>query len=136
MQASLLVASMAVFVLLGFALFGGPMILVDWFRKRREAAIERQIALTDALDGRLGAMVAPVVTKPLFGPWEVQIAVPCLRFTAVGRILSVVDDVFSGAEGTSSRAYRIFLSVTPGSLRQTREPRSTTRWASGPIAAA
>lgn len=40
----------AAFVLVGFALVGGPAFMVDWFRKRRETAIERQIALTDALD--------------------------------------------------------------------------------------
>lgn len=136
MQASLMVVSVSAFVLLGFALFGGPMILVDWLRKRRQTAIERQVALTDALDGRLGALVAPVVTKPLFGPWEIQIAVPCLRSAAAAGILSVVDDVFSGVDGRSASTYRIVLSAKPDSLRETRATRSTKRWAGGPIAAA
>ena len=105
MEASLMVMDVVVLVLLGFVLFGGPMILVDWLRKRRQAAIERQVELTDALDGRFGAMVAPVVTRPFFGPWEIQIAVPFLRSGAVARILSVVGDVFSGAGGRSASTH-------------------------------
>jgi hypothetical protein len=111
MQAGVMVVSGAAFVLLGFALVGGPMLLVDWCRRRRQTAIERQIALTDALDGQLGPIVAPVVKKPLFGPWEIQIAVPFLRAASVARILSVVDAVFARAEGSSPRSYRIFLNV-------------------------
>lgn len=111
MQAGMMLVSVAASLLLGFALVGGPMLLVDLSRKRRQTAIERQIALTDELDGQFGPIVAPVVKKPLFGPWEIQIAVPFLRSVAVARILSVVDNVFSGVDGTGSRSYRIFLSI-------------------------
>ncbi len=111
MHASLMVVSGAAFVPLGFALVVGPMLLVDWSRKRRQEVIRRQIALTDALDGQFGAIVSPTVKKPLFGPWEIRIAVPILRSAAVARILSVVDTMFSGVEGTGSRPYRIFLSI-------------------------
>ena len=134
MQASLMVVGVTAFVLLGFVLFGGPVILVDWLRRRRQAAIERQVALTDALDGRFGAMVAPVVTKPLFGPWEIRFAVPLRRSAVAGGILSVVDDVFCGAGGRSASTYRIVLSAKPGLLPGTRAPRSTTRWSGGPFA--
>jgi hypothetical protein len=137
MLASLMmVVGVVAIVLLGFVLFGGPVLLVDWLRRRRQTAIERQVALTDALDGRLGAMVAPVVTKPLFGPWEVQIAVPFLRSAATAEILAVVDNVFSGVGGMNASTYRIVLSAKPDSLRETRAPRSTRRWAGGRIAAA
>jgi len=137
-QAGVMLVSGAAILLFGFALVGGPMLLVDWSRKRRQTAIERQIALTDALDGQLGPIVAPVVKKPLFGLWEIQIAVPVLWSAAVPRILSVVDNVFSGVEGTGSRSYRIFLNANQGPLRETRAartPRSTNRWAANPIAA-
>jgi hypothetical protein len=139
MQAGVIVVSGAAFALLVFVLVGGPMILVDWSRKRRRMAIERQIALTDALDGRLGSMVSPVVTKPLWGPWEVQIAVPFTRSAAVGRILSVVDGVFSRLEGTNSPSYRIVLDAKQRPIREARAPRargSAKRWAGGPVAAA
>jgi hypothetical protein len=132
MHAGVFLVSGAVFVLLGFALVGGPMIVTDWSRKRREQVTARQIALTEALDGRLGAIVAPVVKKPLWGPWEIQIAVPFLRSAAVARILTVVGEVFSDFEGNGSSSYRVVLSAKQDPLRETREPRargSAKRWA-------
>ena len=136
MQASLTALSAVAFVLLGFTLFGGPMILVDWSRRRQREAIERQIALTDALDGRLGATVAPVVKKPLFGPWAIRIAVPFRDSATVARILPVVDEVFQDAGGTGSCPYRLFLGPMPDSLRGTCAPRAPKRWVGGPVAAA
>lgn len=124
MQASVMVVGVVVLVLLGFVLFGGPMILVDCLRRRRQAAIVRQVALTEALDGRLGAWVAPVVTKPFLGPWQIRLAVPCLPSTAAAEMLSVVDDVFSGVEEKGAPTYRIVLSAKPdsppGSRRRSR----------------
>ncbi len=117
----------AAFLLVGFAIVGGPVFLVDWSRKRRQAAIERQILLTDALDRRLGAIVAPVVKKPLLGPWEIRIAVPLLRSTTAASILSVVDDVFSDRTRLDSSAYRVVLRAKPGFLREARA--SQTTWA-------
>jgi hypothetical protein len=134
MQASLMVIDVMALVLIGFALIGGPMILMDWLRRRRQEAIERQVELTEALDGRFGTMVAPVVTKPLFGPWEIRFAVPLPRSAVTGEILSEVDDLFCGAEGRSASNYRIVLSAKPGLLTGTRAPRSTTRWSGGPFA--
>ncbi len=119
----------AAFLLLVFALVGGPVFLVDWSRKRTQAAIDRQILLTDALDRQLGAIVAPVVTKPLLGPWQIQIAVPLLRSTTAASILSVVDDVFSDMARLDSSPYRIVLNAKPGFLREARAPR--TPWALG-----
>ena len=139
MQTGIMVVSGVAFALVVFVLVGGPMIVVDWSRRRRRMAIERQIALTDALDGRLGSMVSPEVRKPLWGPWEVRIAVPFTRSAAVGRIVSVVDDMFSRLEGTDSRSYRIVLDAKQGPVREARAPRArgaAKRWASGPVAAA
>lgn len=139
MHIGVMLMSGGAFVLLGFVLLGGPMCLVDWSRKRREQAIERQIMLTDALDGQLGAIVAPVVKKPLLGPWEIRIAVPCLRSVVVAGILSVVDDVFSDVAGIGASAYRVVLHAKPASPGEThvpRRPRSTNRWAGSPMPAA
>ena len=139
MQAGVMLVSVAAFVLLGSTLVGGPLLLIDWARERRRTVIERQIALTDALDGQLGPIVAPVVTKPVFGPWEIQIAVPYLRSAVLARILSVVDDIFAGVEGGGGPSYRIVLSATQDPLRETagrRTRRLRKRWAGDPIAAA
>lgn len=113
MHVAVLALSGFAFLLVGFALIGGPMVMTDWVRKRREAVIARQIALTDALDGRFGAIVAPVVTRPPFGPWEVRIAVPLHRSAILPRMLAAVDDAFGGGEGPTPRTYRILLRVTP-----------------------
>jgi hypothetical protein len=139
MEAGAMVASGVVLVLLVFVLLGGPMFLVDWSRKRRQMAIQRQIMLTEALDGRLGAIVAPVVKKPLLGPWEIQIAMPFLPSAAVGRILSVVDEVFSSHEGMGSSSYRIFFRAkqdAPGETGAYRTLRSRRPCIHDPIAAA
>jgi len=105
------------FVVLVFVMIGGPVVLLDWARKRRKMVIARQIALTDALDGRFGAIVAPVVARPLFGSWEVQIAMPFLRSAVLAQMLSVIDDVFADGEAMPSSAYRITLTVAEDSRR-------------------
>lgn len=111
MGALVMMASSAVFFVLAFTLIGGPMVLADWSRKRRETVIARQIELTDALDRRFGAIVAPVVRRPLFGSWTIRIVVPCLRSAALCQMLSVIDDVFADGEAAPLRAYRIALIV-------------------------
>jgi hypothetical protein len=57
--------------------------------RRREAALARQVRLSDAIAAELGAVVAPVVRKRWRGSWEVRIAVPLDRPTLVARILDV-----------------------------------------------
>lgn len=115
MQASMMVVGVVVLVLLAFVLFGGPMVLIDYLRSRRQRAIERQVALTDALDGRIGALVAPVVTKTFLGPWVIRLALPCVPSTAAAEMLSAVDEVFSGVEGKGALTYRLVLSTKPDS---------------------
>ena len=117
METGVMMTSTGAFVALVFTMIGGPMVLVDWARKRREMVVARQIALTDALDARFGAIVAPVVARPLFGSWEVRIAMPFLRSTVLAQMLSVIDDVFADGEAMPSSAYRITLTVAQDSRR-------------------
>src|SRR5574342_28558 len=117
--------------LLVFVLIGGPAVLMDWLRSRRAEEIRRQIALTDAIDSELGSIVAPVVKKPLWGPWRVRIAVPFARPVAVGRILTVAHEVFTIADGMGPDHYEIV--VTPkqepiGEVRGTRPSGSMVTW--------
>ncbi len=79
-------------------LLGGPMLLTDWLRHRQEETIRHQIALTDAIDATLGPLVTPTVRKPLWGPWQIRIAVPFTRPLGVGRVLAVVREALSAAE--------------------------------------
>jgi hypothetical protein len=139
MDAGVMVLGSVAFLLLAFTIVGGPMIVVDWTRKRQEAVIARQIALTDALDGRLGVIVAPVVTKSLFGPWDVRIAMPFLRSTVLARMLSVIDDVFADGKAVPPSAYRIILTVAQDVQHTKTErglPGPAKKWIHTPVGAA
>jgi hypothetical protein len=129
----------ALFLLFVFVVIGGPAMLVDWMRARRHEVTRRQIALTDALDGHFGTIVSPVVRRPMWGPWEIEIAVPFSRSGAVGRILGVVHEVLSGVDGVSAGSYRIVLAAKQDPIRWTRQrrvPGSATRWAGDPVGVA
>jgi hypothetical protein len=67
----------------------GLLLLSDWRERRHATRIARQIRLTDAIAGELGAIVAPVVTRRLGGPWRIEIAVPLGRTALVARILGI-----------------------------------------------
>ena len=60
---------------------------------RVQAEVSRQIALTDALHARFGALLAPVV-KRRHGVWQVSVAVPVEDGRIVGTVLTTVDEVF------------------------------------------
>ncbi len=120
------------------SLIGGPMILADWLRRRRQEAISLQIALTDTIDGQLGPMVSPVVKQTLWGPWQIRIAMPFSRPEAIGRILSLVDEALSAAGRMSPRRYQIVLNATqdPASTeRGSRVKHSADRWPGDTIVA-
>ena len=87
---------------------GLPMILTDWHRRRRARTMQRQIALTDAIDAEFGTMVAPQVEKPLRGPWQVRIAVPFGRPAVTAGILAATHRVFPADE-----QYQVILTPTP-----------------------
>ena len=138
MGIGLMLLGMLVFWLFVFLWIGGPMVLLDWLRNRRHEAIRRQIALTEAIDSRLGAIVAPVVKKPLWGPWQIQIAVPFTRPATVGRILAVVHEVLSSADGTNPDRYRIVLTAKQEPNRketETRRIQFAERWPGDTVAA-
>jgi glutathione S-transferase len=104
------------------SLFGGPVVLVDWLRKRREETIRRQIVLTEAIDGHFGAIVSPVVMvkRPIWGPWKILMAVPFARPAAVARILALANEVLSVADRMSPDRYEIVLTPKPDPNRAER----------------
>ena len=87
----------------------GLLALGAWRDRRREAMVERQIRLTDAIADELGAIVAPVVMKPLCGPWRVEIQIPIGQPAAVSRIVTIAHDTL-----TRDGASRYELVLTPG----------------------
>jgi hypothetical protein len=80
--------------------------LATWRDRRREAMIVRQIRLTDAIASELGQIVAPVVARPLGGPWRVRIRVPVGRTATVGRIVAIAHDTL---EADGSGPYELIL---------------------------
>jgi hypothetical protein len=87
---------------IGLVLAASPMILTvallavaDRRQQRVQAEIERQIALTDALHARLGALLAPVVRR-CGGVWQVSVALP-VEGPAVSAVLAAADEVFGRA---------------------------------------
>ena len=131
MNTSSLLLAVAMVTLYVFLWIGAPILLVGWFRSRRQEATQRQIALTDAIDARLGAIVSPVVTKPLWGPWRVRIAMPLTRPMPVSRILAITHGVLSTPDGVSPDRYRIILTPRETPLRKQKRIRigqSAGRW--------
>jgi hypothetical protein len=119
--------------------FGGIsslIVLPGWLQKRHREVARRQIRLTDALDAECGPVVAPVVKKPLWGPWRIEIAVPFAHAATVGQILAVAHEVLAVAEGMSQNRYRFVLTVKPGNISETRMRRSVERWATDRVVAA
>ena len=75
------------------AITAGLLLGAERRQRRRQSEVSRQIALTDALHARLGALVAPVVR--LHGRvWEITVAVPVERPGLVSAVLTTVDEVF------------------------------------------
>jgi len=53
-------------------------------QRRREERVARQIVLTEAIHGELGAVAAPDVTRSLSGEWTVSMRLPLEREATVG----------------------------------------------------
>jgi hypothetical protein len=138
METGVFVAGGLVFVVFAFVLVGGPAVLTDWIRDRRQEAIRRQIVLTDALDGKLGTVVSPVVRKPLVGPWRIQMAVPFSRAVVVGRVLAVTREVFAALDGAKPNAFEVVLMAGAeplGGAQKPRVDRVANQWSGKPAAA-
>ena len=84
----------------------GLLSLATWRDRRREAVVARQIRLTDAIAGELGAIVAPVVEKRFGGPWRVAMHVPVGRPAIVSRIVAIAHETLTRA---GSSPYELVL---------------------------
>src|SRR5262245_29856079 len=92
--------------LVGILVLAAPIALLltltsqlDRSRARRELEIGRQIALTDAIHTRLGAVAAPVVSQRGRG-WHIAVAVPFERPAVVDAVLASVDQEFGRTDYT------------------------------------
>ena len=76
-----------------FTVLAALVTLIQRRHQRRQAEVLRQIALTDALHARLGAVVAPVV-RWRHRAWQVAVAVPFERPAIVAAVLTTVQEMF------------------------------------------
>jgi hypothetical protein len=110
MTAAIMILTMSSPMLLILGLLG----LAAWRDHRREAMISRQVRLTDALAEELGPIVAPLVAKPLGGPWRVEIQVPVGRPATVSRIVAIAHDTLTQA---GASRYELILTPEPAPVR-------------------
>jgi hypothetical protein len=89
--------------LVGILVLAAPVAIVvalfarlDRRERRHRLEIERQIALTDAIHARLGAVAAPVVRRGPDG-WRIGVAVPFERPAVVDGVLASVQQEFGRA---------------------------------------
>jgi len=101
--------------------------LVERRRRIRMGAIERQIAMTDAIHRELGAVVAPTVTRTLLGGWRVLVPVPFERPGVVSRLLEIARDTVAPAATLGGRAWEIVL--VPQTRPRARHGRAGSRHA-------
>jgi uncharacterized membrane protein len=112
--------------LAGLVLFAAPigvlvallMVSERWQAHRRDEVL-RQIALTDALHARLGAVVAPVV-RWRQRAWRVTVAVPFERPAVVATVLATAAEVFGQTR------YEIALSRQTPAVPMPHPPRRAT----------
>jgi len=103
--------ALAVFaVLLPAALLTAVMLLSTWRARTRLLAIARQIAVTDAIHGELGAVVSPVVRHRLWGRWQIMIPVPFDDLDTVTHVVRTAYGAFDAPERKNPGQFEIVLS--------------------------
>jgi hypothetical protein len=114
-EGSVVLALFAVLMLVAVpaVALGVVLAIVTRVQRARTHVIEQQIALTDAIHAELGAVAAPVVVKPMFGPWRVTFAVPFGRPALVEQLIVITS--------------RVLKSVSPSGVRIVLTPRADVR---------
>ena len=92
-----------------FALLIAALKLSSWRQRTRLDEIAHQIAVTDAIHAELGAVVSPVVRRPLGRGWRLTIPVPLDRPDTVTQVVSAACSVFSEPERTRPGRFEIVL---------------------------
>jgi hypothetical protein len=100
---------------LGVALFPIALIVTALLLMERRGRIRlaecaRQIAVTDAIHGELGAIVAPVVRRRLWGRWRLVIPVPFDDLDSVSRVVRAAYRGFDAPERAIPGRFEIVLS--------------------------
>ena len=90
-----------------------PLALAGWIlhalEQRRDRRVARQIMVTDAIHRELGPVVAPLVRKRLWGPWQLEMAVPFARPGVVGTALAIAHQTLADEGSGKPDAFQIVL---------------------------
>jgi hypothetical protein len=103
--------------LIGCTPFAIVLALLAWSERRerrRRNVHERQIALTDCIHERLGAVAAPVVRRRR-GAWYVALAVPFDRPAVIEALVAIVLETFAAHERRSLHIVLTHRSERPSS---------------------
>jgi hypothetical protein len=95
----------------------GLLALGAWRERRRAAVVSEQIRLTEAIADELGAVVAPIVTKPLGGPWRAEIRVPVGQPAVLSRIVAIAHDTLTRSGASPYELVLTPRTPAPGPLR-------------------
>jgi hypothetical protein len=106
-----------------FAVVFALLAWASWRERRRLDVQARQIALTDSLHERLGAVAAPVVRRRR-GAWQVCIAVSFERHAVIDALLPIVREAFAPRD-RDRRSLEIVLTRRPSGLA-TKPPHGGT----------
>jgi hypothetical protein len=98
--------------------------LLSWMNRRdrlQKDVRQRQIALTEAVHERVGAVVAPVVRRLHHG-WQVRIAVPFERPAVAEALLPIVLEAFAPVDRSRRQLQIVFSRQAPvaGALTKKR----------------
>src|SRR5574342_846776 len=98
----------AAVILIMYASIAAPLWLASRAERARMAARARQVGVTDAIHGRVGAVVSPVVSPRLWGQWRLSIPVGRGQERLLGAILDVAVRTMARFEDADGRRARGF----------------------------
>ena len=112
-----------VLVLMPFVAVIAVLAVVELRDRRHRDAIARQIALTDAVHARFGAIVAPTVRRKFLGRWQVEMPIPPERAEIMPALFTLAREAVPVHVRRSPRALRIVF--TSQAEPPARLPRAT-----------
>ena len=92
------------------ALLTAVLLLSTWRARTRLLAIARQIVVTDAIHGELGAIVSPVVRHRFWSRWQLTIPVPFDDLDTVTHVVRTAYGAFDAPERKKPGRFEIVLS--------------------------
>ncbi len=102
-----------VVVMLPATLTTALLLLAGWRERARERAVVRQIAVTEAIDAELGAIVAPFVKRRFGGGWRLEVAVPFEEPALVGRVVALAHAAMQRTDPHASPLEVVLTAQTP-----------------------